>query len=249
VTDHWFILGVDLDGVCGDHGEAFRRVVAKERGVDPATLPTQTSWNYYEWGLDDDAFLEYHRKGVLEHRMFRDMPVLEGVAEALWRLSDAGVWIRLITHRLYTNWGHAVAVADTVEWLDASGIPYRDLCFLGQKPQVEADVYIDDAPHNVDALRAAGNPVIVFDQPYNRALAGPRAHSWGEVESIVLELLANRGVPVQEQLRGLDDPSGRMHRLLGRGGAAPPPTGARPGEPETGRMAHRSLKDGTVPSD
>ena len=48
-----FVLGVDLDGVCGDHTEAFRQVVAAERGVDPATLPTQVSWNFYEWGLDD----------------------------------------------------------------------------------------------------------------------------------------------------------------------------------------------------
>ena len=213
---HWFILGVDLDGVCGDHEEAFRQVVAAERGVEPSSLPAQTSWNYYEWGLDDDAFLDLHRRGVLDYRMFRDMPVLDGVSEALWRLSDAGVWIRLITHRLYANWGHAVAVADTVAWLDAAGIPYRDLCFLGQKPQVEADVYVDDAPHNIEALREAGNAVIVYDQPYNRELEGPRARSWSEVEAIVLELLLHRGVPVQEQFHGLDDAGSRLGRKLMR---------------------------------
>ena len=57
-----------------------------------------------------------------------------------------------MTHRLYANWGHAIAVADTVEWLDAVGIPYRDLCFLGRKPAVEADLYVEDAPHNVAEL-------------------------------------------------------------------------------------------------
>ena len=65
-------------------------------------------------------------------------PPIPGAAEALWRLSDAGVWIRIITHRLCVNWGHAIAVADTVEWLDRTGIPYRDICFLGRKPEVEA---------------------------------------------------------------------------------------------------------------
>ena len=105
------------------------------------------------------------------------------------------MWIRLITHRLYANWGHAVAVADTVAWLDAHGIPYRDLCFLGQKPQVEADAYVDDAPHNIDALRAAGNTVIVFDQPYNPEVPGPRARSWPEVERLVLDLVARVGPP------------------------------------------------------
>ena len=91
--------------------------------------------------------------------MFRTMPVIEGAAEALWRLSDAGVWIRIITHRLYVNWGHAAAVADTVDWLDSANIPYRDLCFLGAKPQVEADCYVEDAPHNVLALRETGGHV------------------------------------------------------------------------------------------
>lgn len=214
-TDRSFVLGVDLDGVCGDHTEAFRRVVALERGVDPATLPAQTSWNFYEWGLDDESFLDIHRRAVLEHRMFRTMPVIDGVAEALWRLSDAGVWIRLITHRLYANWGHAVAVGDTVAWLDAAGIPYRDLCFLGQKPQVEADVYIDDAPHNIEALRAEGNQVIVFDQPYNRTVTGHRARTWDDAERLVLELLVDRGATVQEQFSGLDDHAARVHRSLG----------------------------------
>ena len=115
---------------------------------------------------------------MLEHRIFRTMPAMPGAAEALWRLSDAGVWIRIITHRLYVNWGHATAVADTVDWLDAAGIPYRDLCFLGAKPQVEADCYVEDAPHNVTALRSNGAHVIVYDQPYNRDVEG-RAPSTG----------------------------------------------------------------------
>lgn len=210
-----FVLGVDLDGVCGDHTEAFRQVVAAERGVDPSTLPTQVSWNFYEWGLDDESFLEVHRRAVLDHRMFATMPVIEGAAEALWRLSDAGVWIRLITHRLYANWGHAVAVGDTVAWLDSAGIPYRDLCFLGQKPQVEADAYIDDAPHNIESLRAQGNEVIVFDQPYNRDVPGRRARTWDDVERHVRELLTARGIAVQEQFSGLDDQASRVHRSLG----------------------------------
>jgi 5'(3')-deoxyribonucleotidase len=205
-----FVLGVDLDGVCGDHTAAFRAVVAAELDVEPDSLGEQTTWTYAEWGLDGDEFLRLHRKAVLEHRMFATMPVLAGAAEALWRLSDAGVWIRLITHRLYANWGHAVAVADTVSWLDANGIPYRDLCFLGQKPQVEADAYVDDAPHNILELRATGGTVIVFDQPYNRDLPGRRAHTWMDVEQHVVELLTERGHVVQEQFRGLEVPEDRL---------------------------------------
>jgi 5'-nucleotidase len=211
-----FVLGVDLDGVCGDHTGAFRRVVAAERGLDPASLPEQRSWDFAEWGITPDEFEVLHRAAILDHRMFRDMPVIPGCAEALWRLSDAGVWIRLITHRLYTNWGHAVAVADTVAWLDEHEIPYRDLCFLGQKPQVEADAYLDDAPHNVEALRATGGHVIVFDQPYNREVEGPRAGSWAGVEQLVLDQMATVGLPVQPSFPLGDAATGRLHRRVGR---------------------------------
>jgi 5'(3')-deoxyribonucleotidase len=210
VPDADFVLGVDLDGVCGDHRAAFAEVVAKELSIDPASLPPQRSWDFAEWGLDAAEFERLHREAVLTHRMFRSMPVVEGCAEALWRLSDAGVWIRLITHRLYVNWGHATAVADTVEWLDVNGIPYRDLCFLGQKPHVEADAYVDDAPHNVAALRATGANVIVFAQPYNTELDPPRAATWTEVERLVLDLLTSTGRPVQGQLPVGEAPARRL---------------------------------------
>jgi len=206
-----FILGVDLDGVCGDHTAAFRAVVAAELDVDPASLGPQERWDFADWGLSEESFLEIHRRAVVEHRMFRSMPVVPDCAEVLWRLSDAGVWIRLITHRLYASWGHGAAAGDTVAWLDDAGIPYRDLCFLGRKPQVEADCYLDDAPHNIRELREAGNHVIVFDQPYNRAVDGSRASCWLEVEELVVARMTEVGQSVQATLPGVDEPAiGRL---------------------------------------
>jgi 5'-nucleotidase len=210
-----FILGVDLDGVCGDYTAAFRTVVAEDRGVDPASLTEARSWDFAEWGISGpEEFDRLHRLAVLEHRIFRHMPPMAGVAETLWRLSDAGIWIRIITHRLYVNWGHAVAVADTVAWLDDTGIPYRDICFLGAKPEVEAHTYVDDAAHNVVALRAAGNHVIVYDAPYNAEVEGPRARTWADVEALVVDRVAELGVPLQPQLPGLDAGTDRLTRRV-----------------------------------
>jgi beta-phosphoglucomutase-like phosphatase (HAD superfamily) len=208
-----FILGVDLDGVCGDYTGALRDIAVERTGADPASLPLERSWNFDEWGLSEEQFAELHRAAVVEHRMFRTMPPIPGAAETLWRLSDAGIWIRIITHRLYLNWGHALAVADTVDWLDAVGIPYRDLCFLGAKPQVEADCYVEDAPHNVLALRETGAQVIVFDQPYNRHVAGPRAVDWGEVENLVGAQVAGAGLILQAPLPGMEDAANRLRRV------------------------------------
>jgi 5'(3')-deoxyribonucleotidase len=207
-----FVLGVDLDGVCADYTSAFRRIVAMERKIDADSLTTEVSWDFAEWGLDRDSFLDLHKTSVQDHRMFKNMSALDGVSDALWRLSDAGVWIRIVTHRLVTNWGHALIVSDTVDWLDAKSIPYRDICFLGRKPEIEADAYVEDAPHNVEALRARGNTVIVFDQPYNRDLDGLRASSWVEVEAIVSELAAEKVGSFASQLPGVDAGADRLGR-------------------------------------
>ncbi|MEZ5244340.1 MAG: hypothetical protein R2707_04520 [Acidimicrobiales bacterium] len=147
---------------------------------------------------------------------YRDLAPVEGAAEALWRLSDAGVWIRVVTNRLHANWGHQTAVVDTVEWLDRAHIPYRDLCFLGSKPQVEADLYVDDSAETIAALRKAGNEVIVFDSAGNQGERDPRAANWAEVEEIVMERFTERqGVHgVQPQLPGVD---GTLGRRLGSG--------------------------------
>lgn len=207
-----FILGVDLDGVCADYNVAFRAAVAHHRGIDRSELTTEVTWDFGEWGLDRDGFLAHHHRAVVEDKMFATMPAIPGASEALWRLSDAGVWIRIITHRLVGNWSHARVVADTVQWLDHQRIPYRDLCFLGHKPQVEADAYVEDAPHNIESLRASGNTVIVFEQPYNRDLPAPRAGAWSEVEQIVAELVALQHGAFPGQLPGIDAGADRLDR-------------------------------------
>ncbi len=210
-----FVLGVDIDGVLADYTYAFSLAVAAEKGIDHENLPTQTRWDFGEWGIESrEEYEALHQRAVTEHRIFANCPVIPGAAEALWRLSDAGVWIRIITHRLPQNWGHAIAVSDTVQWLDNNGIPYRDLCFLGRKPEVEADLYIDDAPHNVEALRRRGNRVITFDQPYNRDLEGLRAGSWSEAEEIISAIVVAAGSSIQTGLAGLDEASTRMATKL-----------------------------------
>lgn len=182
------VLGVDLDGVCADYESALRRSVAQRRGVDPSALPPQeTTGHFAEWGLTAEGFRAAHRTAVTEDRIFRTMEPYPGVAEVLWRLSDAGVWIRIITHRLLFNGLHEASAADTAVWLDQHDVPYRDLCFIGDKATVGADLYIDDSPHNIEALRGAGRTAIVFDQRYNRHLDGPRVRSWAEVEPLVLD--------------------------------------------------------------
>src|SRR4029453_5781959 len=135
--------------------------------------------DFKEWGLAGAQFDEMHQAAVLEPRIFRTMPALPGAAETLWRLSDAGVWIRIITHRLYVNWGHATAVADTVDWLDPRGIPSRDPCFLGATSRGGARAPHRSRPGGKRRLRHGGRPAVKPGRPRppGRRLArgrGPR---------------------------------------------------------------------------
>lgn len=194
------VLGLDLDGVCADYGAALRTHVATSRGLDPdhclAELPEPQHWSLVTsgWFAEDAEFLRVHAEAVAAG-LYANAPIIPGVSDALWRLSDAGVQIRVITHRLITGGGHQRAVADTVYWLDHHHIPYADLCFAGDKAQIGADLYLDDAPHNIVALRGEGCATIVFDQPYNQAFPGPRALNWGEAEAMIADaLLATRPV-------------------------------------------------------
>lgn len=190
-----FVLCVDLDGVVADYEKAFQLIVSREVGLTPEVMGPQLSWDFAtgNWGIKNrDHYLELHTKAVVEERMFANMPAIEGASDALWRLSDAGVWVRIVTHRLVVKNTHHVAVEDTVTWLDQPRpdgrplVPYRDLCFIGAKAQVGGDCYLDDAPHNIESLRKAGWDCIVMDANYNRDVPGPRARNWDEVEELVM---------------------------------------------------------------
>jgi 5'(3')-deoxyribonucleotidase len=79
-----------------------------------------------------------------------------------------------------------MAVQQTVAWLDYHDIPYWDLCFMSDKGAVGADLYIEDSPDNIAKLRRDNHPTIVFTNPTNRTLEGPRANSWDEVYDLVI---------------------------------------------------------------
>ena len=76
------------------------------------------------------------------------------------RLAGEHVYIRIVTHRLFVSGQHRMVVSDTARWLDEQHIPYMSLCFAG--------------------LREVGQHAVVFDQPYNRNLDGPRMTGWDD---------------------------------------------------------------------
>ncbi|HLF72151.1 MAG TPA: 5'-nucleotidase [Dehalococcoidia bacterium] len=155
-----------------------------ERPLDELTKTP--SYGLEEWGVESrNQYDSLHRFAVLQRELFRTAPMIPGARRYLRKLSDEGVRIRIITHRLYVYYFHRTAVSQTVDWLDDNGIPYWDLCFMKDKDQVGADIYVDDSPDNVRKLREAGLYTICFSNSTNRELAPPRAESWADVYELV----------------------------------------------------------------
>ena len=189
------VLGVDLDGVCADFYARMREIAAEWLEVGLETLTTDVSYGLEEWGIrDEDHYRQLHRFAVTQRDLFETCVPIRGAATTLRRLSDEGYRIRIITHRLFINFFHEASVRQTIRWLDKHGIPYRDLCFMGEKDQVGADLYIDDSPDNLAALRAAGHLAICFANSANKQVEAPRARTWDEVYRLIQQRWPVSGV-------------------------------------------------------
>lgn len=181
-----FVFGVDLDGVVADFYSAMREVAAEWLEVPLNSLTTEPTYGVPEWSLDMDRYLHLHKFAVTQRDFFRNLKPVQGAGPTLRLLSsEFDIHIRIITHRLFIPNFHQVAVQQTVEWLDRHDIPYWDLCFMKDKGAVDADLYIDDSPHNIEALQREKLPVIIFSNSTNRHLSGCRANNWAEVGPLV----------------------------------------------------------------
>jgi 5'(3')-deoxyribonucleotidase len=180
------VLGIDLDGVCADFYGRMREIAAEWFEVEINTLTEKPSYGLDEWGIKNPSqYEQLHRFAITQRGLFRTAEPIVGARSTLRRLSDEGYRIRIITHRLFIDFFHQDAVSQTIEWLDCYGIPYSDLCFMKDKDQVGADVYVDDAPINIERLRAHSHHAICFGNSTNVHVVEPRATSWADVYRLV----------------------------------------------------------------
>lgn len=195
-----FVLGLDLDGTCADFYGRMREIAADWTEQSLEDLPVEPVWGLGNWGIQD--YDRLHRFAVTQRDLFRTMLPIPGAGPALRRLGTEGVRIRIITHRLFIRYFHEMAVLQTVRWLDHWSIPYWDLCFMRDKGEVGADLYVDDAPTNIKDLEERKKQVLIFSNATNLSLDGPsdRADNWEQAEQkirlIYYDWLRIRGLEV-----------------------------------------------------
>jgi 5'(3')-deoxyribonucleotidase len=180
------VLGVDLDGVCADFYARMREIAAEWFEKPLQDLTPDVTYGLREWGIGGlEQYQSLHRFAVSERNLFGTVGMIPGTRRVLRKLSDEKYHIRIITHRLFIHYFHALAVQQTIEWLDHYGIPYHDLCFMKEKEQVGADIYIEDSPDNIESLRARDFYTICFANSTNKHIGDPRAQNWDDVYELI----------------------------------------------------------------
>lgn len=174
-------LAFDLDGVLADYTGEMRKVAGIGPDVpDPAT--------YSMRGQDNPGWFESREDWLEAHITVTDrcdrLGLLDATAPATLReLARVGHQIVYLTARSPVGPVSAEKIdRDTRTWLREHGFPSPDALVLdgdkaGHHSAVGFDALLDDAPHNVAAVREVGGHAIIFDQTYNRHVSGARAMS------------------------------------------------------------------------
>lgn len=176
------LLLVDQDNVLAD----FTRVVYTEmcaRGHRELAPPpgTQTVYpleDHYPPELLGELKAVYTAEGF-----FRSLPPIEGAVQAIKEMVSEGIDVRICTHPIqaYRN-----CVGEKYEWVERHlGVAFTTRMVLTRdKTIVVGDGLIDDNP-DITGSRPPTWRHIVFDQPYNRNVAGPRLIRWADWRAVI----------------------------------------------------------------
>jgi len=183
------IFGLDLDGSALDYVSGLRDAIAASKSISPEDalrlMPAPTNYDFSDWhAVIGNEFKKYHTEAVT-NGLYARLKAFDNASDVLWRLSDEGIHIRVITSRFVRHGQNSIVIASTGESLDINNIPYRDIVFTAHKTDIYADFYLEDSPANIISLRENDGDVIIYDAPYNQDLDGDRAYNWMDVYGLV----------------------------------------------------------------
>lgn len=179
------MIHVDLDGTLFDSTPVFLSYVAARLEVP---TPEGEPGDYSGLPALFPPHLREQAKhlvnlAVLEPLCYAGMAPYPGAIEVLRAWEGQGLLGHYVTHRPQAT--HEA----TLEAIERWGLPMRAIRYLEDKTLAAAEpgfrLHIDDSPSVIQRFQAAGLPLLIFDQPYNRHLGGPRARDWHAIQRYV----------------------------------------------------------------
>lgn len=176
-------LGIDLDGVVADFNTGwvsrynldFESDVAFDAVTAWDAIPSLTHFRhmgeFWRWAQDHGG-----------HSLFRHLETYDGAVETLWNLTKQRHQVVILTTK--PPW----AIHDTFAWLADNRLPTREVHILEKKWEVDCDIYLDDAPHNLAGLLRNRPDRIVarYVRPWNQPMDGVEDVSdWPMFEKLV----------------------------------------------------------------
>lgn len=180
------ILGIDLDEVVFHYISGLRNFMTAEGSTPPLTMPVDYSFAVSGWFETDSDFRECHGRAV-QAGMLSTLEIIDGARETLIELAEAGYEIHFITSRFVNPGQNGAAATSTTAALERLDVPYHSLTIIHDKRLHYADLYLDDAPHNIKSLSAIGRDIVAFTVPYNEHLDHERVSNWAEFRKKAFE--------------------------------------------------------------
>jgi 5'(3')-deoxyribonucleotidase len=182
-------VGVDMDGVLADFNRGWmsRYNVDFGTALEPDMVQRWDGLHRLTHFDSMSAFWSWARGGA-GRSTFRDAPPLPGAIEAIKRIATHH---RVVIVSSKFEW----AIPDSLAWLAEHGVPAREVHFLWDKSLARCDIYLDDAPHQLEELKAALPEAVVcrMVQPWNEPVEDVEdVQSWAEFEAVVERVAAER---------------------------------------------------------
>jgi len=181
-------IGIDMDGVLADFNTGWMSRYNQDFGTDlDASLVRE--WNGLHTLTHFETMGQFWEWAQGRGRStFRDAPPMPGAIETIKRIGAR--------HRVcIVSSKFAWAIPDSLAWLADHGVPAREVHFLWDKTLADCDIYLDDAPHQLEELTAGVPDAVVcrMVHPWNDPVDGVvDVHTWEEFEAVVERVAAER---------------------------------------------------------
>jgi 5'(3')-deoxyribonucleotidase len=160
-------LGIDLDGVVADFNVGWMERYNRQFGTQLHHSQV-VGWDGLHKLTHFESMDDFWAWAQLDGAsIFRDLPVIDGAIETMTELTREH---RIVIISSKFDW----AIPDTLAWMGEHRVPAREIHFVWDKTTVPCDVYLEDAPANLEALVAAHPRSLVcrMVRPWNRPVAG-----------------------------------------------------------------------------
>lgn len=163
---------IDVDGVCADFVNHLLGEINSKLSAEDVV-----DWNIFDYFDEEEE--RCARRALAHPDFWSNIPAIGGARPVVEELRRRGHQVYFVTSPYWScrEWGTV-----RLEWLAKHFMADpRDVVIATRKYLVGGDVFIDDKPENVERWRAQhrGKLGVIFDQPYNKHVPGPRMFRWG----------------------------------------------------------------------